>query len=95
MKKEGTDKVTEMVNKEVRSTSRGEKCLAKFTASNGNVYGSLTLDIRKQEITRSRFLLPCVYVMPDRKSFFVWARHILWKNGWLFVITRKVVVVFN
>lgn len=47
MKKEGTDKVTEMVNKEVRSTSRGEKCLAKFTASNGNVYGSLTLDIRK------------------------------------------------
>lgn len=40
MKKEGTDKVTEMVNKEVRSTSRGEKCLAKFTASNGNVYGS-------------------------------------------------------
>ena len=47
MKKEGIDKVTEMVNKEVKSTSRGEKCLAKFTASNGNVYGSLTLDIRK------------------------------------------------
>ena len=47
MKKEGIDKVTEMVNKKVKSTSRGEKCLAKFTASNGNVYGSLTLDIRK------------------------------------------------
>ena len=26
---------------------RGEKCLAKFTSSNGTVYGSLTLDIRK------------------------------------------------
>ena len=26
---------------------RGEKCLAKFTSSNGSVYGSLTLDIRK------------------------------------------------
>ena len=47
MKKEGIDKVTEMVNKEVKTISRGEKCLAKFTASNGNVYGSLTLDIRK------------------------------------------------
>lgn len=47
MKKEGTDKVTELANKEVKSTSRGEKCLAKFTAANGNVYGSLTLDIRK------------------------------------------------
>ena len=34
MKKEGIDKVTEMVNKKVKSTSRGEKCLAKFTASN-------------------------------------------------------------
>lgn len=47
MKKERTDKVTELANKEVKSTLRGEKCLAKFTAANGNVYGSLTLDIRK------------------------------------------------
>ena len=29
------------------SSNRGEKCLAKFTSSNGSVYGSLTLDIRK------------------------------------------------
>lgn len=28
-------------------SSRGEKCLAKFTSSNGNVFGSLTIDIRK------------------------------------------------
>lgn len=28
-------------------SSRGEKCLAKFTSSNGSVFGSLTLDIRK------------------------------------------------
>ena len=27
--------------------SRGEKCLAKFTSSNGSVFGSLILDIRK------------------------------------------------
>lgn len=47
MKKEVTGNVTGMANKDVRSNSRGEKCLAKFTAANGNVYGSLTLDIRK------------------------------------------------
>ncbi len=29
------------------SSARGEKCLAKFTSSNGSVFGSLTLDIRK------------------------------------------------
>jgi hypothetical protein len=28
-------------------SNRGEKCMAKFTSSNGSVYGSLTLDIRK------------------------------------------------
>ncbi|MBQ4388060.1 MAG: recombinase, partial [Prevotella sp.] len=28
-------------------SSRGEKCLAKFTSSNGSVFGSLILDIRK------------------------------------------------
>jgi hypothetical protein len=28
-------------------SNRGEKCLSKFTSSNGSVYGSLTLDIRK------------------------------------------------
>ena len=67
MKKEGIDKVTEMVNKEVKTISRGEKCLL--------------LIYEKQEITRNRFLLPCVYVMPDRRSFFVWAKHTLWKNG--------------
>lgn len=31
----------------IPQSNRGEKCLAKFTSSNGNVYGSLTLDIRK------------------------------------------------
>ena len=47
MKNEKTNKVTEMAKKDGKSNSRGEKCLAKFTAANGNVYGSLTLDIRK------------------------------------------------
>lgn len=47
MEIEKTNKVTEMVKKDGKSNARGEKCLAKFTAANGNVYGSLTLDIRK------------------------------------------------
>ena len=29
------------------TSSRGEKCLAKFTSSNGSVFGSLALNIRK------------------------------------------------
>lgn len=41
------NKVTKSTKEEAKTTSRGEKCLAKFTAANGNVYGSLTLDIRK------------------------------------------------
>ncbi len=41
------NKVTKTTKEEAKTTSRGEKCLAKFTAANGNVYGSLTLDIRK------------------------------------------------
>ena len=47
MEIEKTNKVTEMAKKTGKSNARGEKCLAKFTAANGNVYGSLTLDIRK------------------------------------------------
>ena len=35
----------------------------------------------KQEITRNRFLWLCVCAMLDRRSFFVWAKHTLWKNG--------------
>ena len=47
MEKKETNKVTKTAKMEAKTTSRGEKCLAKFTAANGNVYGSLTLDIRK------------------------------------------------
>ena len=47
MEIEKTNKVTHMAKKNGKSNARGEKCLAKFTAANGNVYGSLTLDIRK------------------------------------------------
>ena len=36
-----------MVSNETSKSSRGEKCLAKFTSSNGSVFGSLILDIRK------------------------------------------------
>ena len=33
--------------KNAPQSNRGEKCLSKFTSSNGSVFGSLTLDIRK------------------------------------------------
>ena len=42
MEKKETNKVTKTAKMEAKTTSRGEKCPA-----NGNVYGSLTLDIRK------------------------------------------------
>lgn len=62
-----TNKVTEMAKKDGKSNSRGEKCLAKFTAANGNLYGSLTLDIYvKQETIHSPFRWLCVFVMVDR-----------------------------
>lgn len=95
MKKEGIDKVTEMVNKEVKSTSRGEKCLAKFTASNGNVYGSLTLDIRKAGEYSQPLPVAVRVCHAGQKVFLRWVKHTPWKNGWFFVVTRKVVVVFN
>lgn len=95
MKKEGIDKVTEMVNKEVKSTSRGEKCLAKFTASNGNVYGSLTLDIRKAGDYSQPLPVAVRVCHAGQKVFLRWAKHTLWKNGWPCANTKKVAVVFN
>jgi integrase len=44
------NKAKESQNSALNSSSkgsRGEKCLAKFTSSNGSVFGSLILDIRK------------------------------------------------
>ena len=44
------NKAKESQNSTLNSSSkgsRGEKCLAKFTSSNGSVFGSLILDIRK------------------------------------------------
>ena len=64
---EKTNKVTDTANKGGKSNARGEKCLAKFTATNGNVYGSLTLDIRKRATIRNRSLLLCVCVMLGKK----------------------------
>jgi site-specific recombinase XerD len=47
MKEEILKKVTKIGKMKIKSSARGEKCLSKFTSSNGSVYGSLTLDIRK------------------------------------------------
>lgn len=40
-------KAQKMASNSTYKSSRGEKCLAKFTSSNGSVFGSLILDIRK------------------------------------------------
>ena len=81
MEIEKTNKVTEMVKKDGKSNARGEKCLAKFTAANGNVYGSLTLDIRKAGDYSQPLPVAVRVCHADRRSFFVWAKHTLWKNG--------------
>lgn len=95
MKKEGIDKVTEMVNKEVKTISRGEKCLAKFTASNGNVYGSLTLDIRKAG-DYSQPLTVAVRVCHAGQKVFLRLGKTYTMEEWLTLCEyEKVVVVFN
>ena len=52
------------------NSARGEKCLAKFTSSNGNVYGSLTLDIRKAG-NYSQPLPVAIRICHDSKKVFL------------------------
>lgn len=47
MKSQKAEQTTKDAIKKQKSNKRGDKCLVKFTSSNGSVYGSLTLDIRK------------------------------------------------
>ena len=47
MKSQKAEQTTNDAIKKQKSNKRGDKCLVKFTSSNGSVYGSLTLDIRK------------------------------------------------
>lgn len=47
MKLQKVEQTTKDAIKKQKSNKRGDKCLVKFTSSNGSVYGSLTLDIRK------------------------------------------------
>lgn len=77
MEKKETNKVTKTAKMEAKTTSRGEKCLAKFTAANGNVYGSLTLDIRKAG-DYSQPLPVAVRICHAGQKVFL---HTLWKNG--------------
>lgn len=51
--------------------SRGDKCLAKFTSSNGSVFGSLTLDIRKAAEDYSQELPVAVRVSYDSQKVFL------------------------
>lgn len=51
--------------------SRGDKCLAKFTSSNGRVFGSLTLDIRKAAEDYSQELPVAVRVSYDSQKVFL------------------------
>lgn len=89
------NKVTEATNKGGKSNARGEKCLAKFTAANGNVYGSLTLDIRKAGDYSQPLPVAVRVCHAGQKVFLRLGKRTPWKNGWLSAIMRKVVVVFN
>ena len=51
--------------------SRGDKCLVKFTSSNGSVFGSLTLDIRKAAEDYSQELPVAVRVSYDSQKVFL------------------------
>jgi len=44
MKSQKAEQTTKDAIKKQKSNKRGDKCLVKFTSSNGSVYGSLTLD---------------------------------------------------
>lgn len=95
MEIEKTNKVTEMAKKNGKSNARGEKCLAKFTAANGNVYGSLTLDIRKAGDYSQPLPVAVRVCHGGQKIFLRLGNHTLWKNGWFFAIMRKAVGASN
>lgn len=71
------------------------KCLAKFTAANGNVYGSLTLDIRKAGDYSQPLPVAVRVCHGGQKTFLRLGNHTLWKNGWFFAIMRKAVGASN
>lgn len=60
----------QLAEETTKSSNRGEKCLETFTSSNGCVYGSLTLDIRKAG-DYSQPLPVAVRVAHDGKKIFL------------------------
>ena len=64
-------KVTKSKKIASKAGSRGDKCLAKFTSSNGSVFGSLTLDIRKASEDYSQELPVAVRVSYDSQKVFL------------------------
>lgn len=64
-------KVTKSKKIPSKAGSRGDKCLAKFTSSNGSVFGSLTLDIRKAAEDYSQELPVAVRVSYDSQKVFL------------------------
>ncbi|MBO1364138.1 site-specific integrase [Prevotella sp. A2931] len=64
-------KVTKSKKIASKAGSRGDKCLAKFTSSNGSVFGSLTLDIRKAAEDYSQELPVAVRVSYDSQKVFL------------------------
>lgn len=68
---EAVTKVTKSKKTASKSTSRGDKCLAKFTSSNGSVFGSLTLDIRKAAEDYTQELPVAVRVSYDSQKVFL------------------------
>ena len=64
-------KVTKSKKIASKAGSRGDKCLAKFTSSNGSVFGSLTLDIRKAAEDYSQELPVAVRVSYNSQKVFL------------------------
>lgn len=68
---ETVTKVTKSKKMASKAGSRGDKCLAKFTSSNGCVFGSLTLDIRKAAEDYTQELPVAVRVSYDSQKVFL------------------------
>jgi len=70
-------------------SSRGEKCLAKFTSSNGSVFGSLTLDIRKAGDYSQPLPVVVRIAYEGKKAFLRLGENTQWKSGFNSAIMRK------
>ena len=69
-------------NFDTNNSVRGDKCLAKFTSSNGSVFGSITLDIRKAG-DYSQPLPVAIRICHDGKKVFLRLGEKYMMNDWI------------